>query len=340
MIDFAKFHGYGNDYLVLEAAQLTHIENLCEFFKRLCDRHFGVGSDGAALIEKIEAEGDVAELRDRSPSAPAFRVRIFNHDGSEAAMSGNGTRCAVAYLYREKLWTQDELRLDTLDGMKLYRLRERDDRRGRYRFAAEIGRPAFASEAVPMTFPPAAKTYGVTNALPDAPYNQSTRGGQSSGGELLTNGEQIKTGGAASLAIVRDYPLDVAGEQIPITALQMCNPNVCVFVEDFEQTDWRRQGRLIETHPQFPERTNVVFVRVIDQERIEIRIWERGVGETLASGTGACAALVAGVIDERTARRCAVEMPGGSCAVEWRADDDVVVLTGVAQFVFYGQFDA
>lgn len=330
MIDFAKFHGYGNDYLVLEAAQLNHVENLGEFFTRLCDRHFGVGSDGTAVIERIAAE-DAASTREASSSAAAaFRVRIFNHDGSEAAMSGNGTRCAVAYIYREKLWTQDELRLETLDGTKLYRLHERDDARGRFHFAAEIGRPAFASEAIPMTFPPAvAQTYGVTNALPNAPHRQPHDLSTSSAPSLI----------ASPLTIVRDYPLDVAGEQVLITALRMCNPNVCVFVEDFKRTDWRRLGALIETHPQFPERTNVVFVRVIDQERIEIRIWERGVGETLASGTGACAALVASVINERTARKVTVEMPGGSCAVEWREVDQQIVLTGAAQFVFRGQFD-
>ena len=278
-MDFIKFHGYGNDYLVFEAERLTGVDSLNDFARRVCERHYGAGADGVALISR--AEGPAAD----------FTVRIFNADGSEAAMSGNGTRSAAAYLHYEGLWSQDELRLKTRAGVKLYRLREREGP-GRYRFEAEIGRPVFESVSVPV--------------LTDEP-----------------------------LTSVRDYPLLVEGETVLVTALQMCNPNCCVFVDDFDAVDWRRLGRAIETHKQFPERTNVEFVRVMDRRKVEARVWERGVGETLSSGTGACAAAVASSSTERTERQVEVTMPGGRLQVEWRADGEVL-LTGTAEVVYRG----
>ncbi len=281
-MQFFKLHGYGNDYIVIEAEQSKGVNSLSEFVRRICHRHYGAGADGVALVEK------------QSGGAGDFGVRIFNPDGSEAAMSGNGTRCAAAYLYYQKLWSKEELRLSTRAGVKLYRLREQLGE-GHYRFEAEIGKPLFESAAIPMS---------LDEPLPD----------------------------------VRDYPLAVGGgETMPVTALQMCNPNCCVFVDDFETIDWRRLGRIIESHPQFPERTNVEFVRVRDREHVEVRVWERGVGETLSSGTGACASAVASAFNNLTDRRVRVEMPGGLLEVEWR-DDGEVLLSGTAEIVYIGEW--
>ncbi|HEY0081106.1 MAG TPA: diaminopimelate epimerase [Pyrinomonadaceae bacterium] len=282
---FIKFHGYGNDYLVFESAELADAGGLGEFgdfARRVCDRHFGAGADGVALLSPDEsAEAD-------------FALRIFNADGSEAAMSGNGSRCAVSYLYFQRLWPREELRLKTAAGVKLYRLRERIGE-GRYRFEAEIGQPRFDSASVPFRA--------------DEP-----------------------------LDFVRDYPLALpSGETVSITALQMCNPNCCVFVEDFESVDWRTLGALIEPHERFPERTNVAFVRVRDPRTIEVRMWERGVGETLSSGTGACASAVAASLKGLTERRVRVEMAGGNLEVFWR-DDGEALLTGEAEVVYRGEW--
>lgn len=280
---FVKFHGYGNDYIVCEADELAAAPDVPEFVRRVCDRHYGVGADGVAVLARAQA-GEAAD----------FVLRIFNPDGSEAAMSGNGSRSAAAFLYFQNLWRADELRLATKAGVKLYQLLEQDGR-GRYRFAAEIGRPAFASAAIPML-----------------------------------------TGEAREQ--VSDFPLELeAGEVVRVTALQMCNPNTCVFVDDFERTDWRRIGRAIESHAQFPRRTNVEFIRVRDRERIEVRVYERGVGPTLSSGTGACAAAVASCLNERTGRRVRVEMEGGTLEVHWR-DDGEVLLTGEAEVVYRGEW--
>src|SRR2546421_2680510 len=279
---FVKFHGYGNDYIVCASAGLPPADALPAFVRRICERHYGAGADGIATLER--AADDAAD----------FVLRIFNADGSEAAMSGNGSRAAAAFLYYEDQWTQARLRLRTRAGVKLYQLIERDER-GRYKFAAEIGAPRFASASIPM--------------LTDEP-----------------------------LARVINYPLDVGdGETVAITALEMCNPNTCVFVADFAAVDWRRWGRLIETHQRFPERTNVEFIRVLDRANIEARVWERGVGETLSSGTGACAAAVAACMNELTDRRVSVHMPGGRLEVEWRADGEVV-LTGEAQVIYRGEW--
>src|SRR5215213_2791153 len=292
---FVKFHGYGNDYLVFEAAQLGAAgwregferfaagDAFREFVRRVCDRHFGAGSDGVAVVERL-AEGGAAE----------FRLRIFNPDGGEAAMSGNGSRCAAAYLHFEGLWTAEELRFETRAGIKRYVLRERIGAGG-FRFEAEIGKPRFDSASIPMQTP-------------------------------------------SPLGEVKDFQLALPdGGTLAVTALQMCNPNCCAFVEDFDALDWRALGRAVESHADFPERTNVEFIKVLDRQNIEARVWERGAGETLSSGTGACAAAVASMLGGHTDRSVRVSMPGGLLEVLWREDGEVL-LTGTAEVVYRAEW--
>jgi diaminopimelate epimerase len=280
-MQFIKFHGFGNDYLVFEAEGLSTVNSLNRFARGICDRHYGAGADGITVVSRaVEDEG------------ADFIVRIFNADGSEAGLSGNGTRCTVAYLYYRELWSEDELRLKTRTGIKRYRLKERESR-GHYWFESELGRPGFASASIPM----------------------------------LTDEARER---------VMDYPLVVEGERLNVTALSMGNPNCIIFVESFD-LDWRRIGRAIENHEQFPERTNVVFVRSIDRGNIEIRLWERGVGETFSSGTCSCAAAVASVINEKTDRHVNVHTEGGLIEVVWREDGEVV-MTGRADIVYSGEW--
>ena len=136
---------------------------------------------------------------------------------------------------------------------------------------------------------------------------------------------------------VIDYRLIEEGETFNVTALAMGNPNCAIFVEDFDSLAWRRIGKAIENHQQFPERTNVEFIRVLDRERIEIRIWERGVGETSASGTCSCAAAIASMINGLTEREVEVRTPGGTVNVRWQEDGEVV-LTGIAEVVYQGEW--
>jgi diaminopimelate epimerase len=131
------------------------------------------------------------------------------------------------------------------------------------------------------------------------------------------------------------YDLPVEGEHYPITAMQMGNPNCCIFVTNFEALNWRKIGKAIEVHPQFPDRTNVVFVRVRERNFLELRIWERGVGETTASGTCSCAGAVAAMINNRADRDVRVLMEGGEVRINWRAEGEVVI-TGTAEVVYSG----
>lgn len=278
---FIKFHGFGNDYLVFEAEQVAGVSSLNDLARDICDRHYGAGADGITVVRPAEDE------------SADFAVRIFNVDGSEAGLSGNGTRCTVAYLYYRGLWSKTELRLSTRTGIKLYRLRERISH-GHYWFEAELGQPGFDSSSIPM--------------LTDAPR------------ERVTN-----------------YPLTVEGETLRVTALSMGNPNCILFVDDFDRLDWRRTGRILENHEQFPERTNVVFVRVRDRGNIEVRLWERGVGETFSSGTCSCAAAVASCINEKSDRHVNVHTQGGLIEVLWREDGEVV-MTGRADVVYGGEW--
>ncbi|PWT88136.1 MAG: diaminopimelate epimerase [Blastocatellia bacterium] len=274
---FTKFHGLGNDYLVIESEQLAGIIDLPALARRICDRHYGAGGDGIAIVSRSQT--DDAD----------FNVRIFNPDGSEAGMSGNGTRCAVAYLYYNQLWTADELRLNTKTGLKRYFPRERLGM-GKFVFESELGQPQFDTDSIPMrTEQPMDRVVG--------------------------------------------YPLKVGGQTVQITALLFGNPHCCIFVDDFDAIEWRRLGRNIENHAQFPDRVNVTFVRVVNNNTLELRIWERGVGETSASGTCSCAAAIASMVNEKVAREIKAVMPGGEVKIKWR-DDGEVVITGTAEVVY------
>jgi diaminopimelate epimerase len=277
-INFIKFHGLGNDYIVIESDQLKQVSDLGDFAKRICNRHYGAGSDGIAIV------GEPAS------SEANFNVRIFNPDGSEANLSGNGTRCAVAYLYYQGLWSADRLLLSTRSGLKRYLLLERNG--GKFLFESDLGQPGFTPESIPMSVD-------------------------------------------SSLSKVIGYPLTSGTDTFSVTAVQVGNPICCIFVNDFDELDWRRIGKELEIHPQFPERANVVFVRVDNRQQIELRIWERGVGETTASGSCSCGGALAAMVNDKTDREVRVVTEGGEVKVKW-SDDDQVVITGTAEVVYSG----
>ena len=278
---FTKFQGYGNDYLVFESAELRAVDDLGQFARRVCNRHYGAGADGIAIIDAS------------SDALSNFSIRIFNPDGSEAGMSGNGTRCAASYIFFHNLWSDDRLLLQTRNGIKRYLLIERSGP-GSFLFESELGHPKFDNASIPMLTP-------------------------------------------QPLDRVVDFPLEIEQQTLPVTALQMGNPNCCVFVDEFSELDWRRLGPLIENHPVFPERTNVIFIRVLDRHNIEERLWERGVGETESSGTCSCAAVIASAIKNKTDRQVRVHAPGGIIPIEWREDGEVN-LTGRAEVVYSGEW--
>ncbi len=287
-VNFCKLHGFGNDYIVIENKELKAVENLGEFAKRICHRNTGVGGDGIAVLKKSENE------------AADYACRIINPDGSEAGFSGNGTRCAVAYLYYKNLWSSENLKLITWSGVKNYQLLEREQ--NAFRFRAELGKPKFD--------------------LPDSPLFNSVLAGKD------------KTKGNSSFSLL----LPKAGILIGFFFVDVGNPVVCIFVENFDSLDWRDIGREIEQLEEaFPKRTNVVFIKVVDRKNIEIRIWERGAGETSSSGTCSIAAAVASAFTEKTERKVSVHAEGGTTEAVWREDDEILI-RGRADLVFCGEW--
>ena len=278
-IPFCKFHGFGNDYIVFEAKDLPAIENLNDFAEKVCRRNTGIGGDGIAVLEKLDG------------AAADYDCRIINPDGSEAGFSGNGTRCAVAYLYNKNLWREKSLKLKTRSGIKTYELLKQENLT--FWFRAELGKPKFSSDEIPFVSETKSET-------------------------------------------ISDYQLTIKTEKLTITALNVGNPVCVVFVENFE-LDWRTIGKEIETHTQFPEKTNVVFVKIIDHKNIEIRIWERAAGETTSSGTCSIAAAVASAFTDKTDRQIAVHAPGGTTETVWRDDGEMLII-GRADLAFCGEW--
>jgi diaminopimelate epimerase len=277
LIPFIKYHGLGNDWLVVLARDLPH--DLAPFARRILDRHTGAGADGMLLVMKAEAQKHDA------------RIRFFNPDGSEAEMSGNGIRCAGAFLAERKAQKRT-LIIETAAGVKT--LEKLKSGEGKWSFRVRMGSPILTAAQIPFTPPETASP-------------------------LLR------------------FPLKTHRGDLPVTVTSMGNPHCSVFLADFEAIDWRRLGEEIEKDAHFPHRTNVEFVRLLSQDEIEVRFWERGVGHTLSSGTGSCAAAVAAILNGLTLRRVHVRTEAGTLEVEWPQDGEVT-LTGPAERVMSGNF--
>ena len=279
MLHFSKYQGLGNDFLILEGrrGQLTAEirDPSAEWVRRVCDRRFGVGGDG--LILALPPNG-VADLR----------MRIFNADGTEAEMCGNGIRCLARFL------------------------------------ADSDGSPVgvrWSIETPAGLICPELQADGQLKVDMGAPFLQS---------------DQVPTGLAVSDRGLPEGVIDLDGMQIAVAAVGMGNPHVVVPVEDLDTIPFESWGAALERHPMFPARTNVHFLRVQDRRSLEIRVWERGAGPTLACGTGACATLVAAVLLGLADDCAEVVLPGGPLMIEWRDRSGSVLMTGPAEAVFDG----
>ncbi len=249
MSRFVKSHALGNDYIVLEAQELD-FPLTPEAVRRLCDRHFGVGSDGV-LVRVSSERAD-------------FGLRIYNPDGTEAEKSGNGLRIFAKYLYDRGLARVPTFTVETPGGV--------------VRCDVEVQGGRVAQVTVDM-------------------------------GEATFSSPRIPVRGPAREVV--DEPLEVEGTTVRITAVNVGNPHCVVFTPDLGSVDFHRLGPALERHPAFPQRTNVQFAQVLGPDRVRIRIWERGAGETLASGSSACAVAAACVRRGLTGRQLQVEMDGG-----------------------------
>ncbi|HXX48309.1 MAG TPA: diaminopimelate epimerase [Myxococcota bacterium] len=272
-IPFAKMHGAGNDFVVIDCLAGDPVADWAAFARFVLDRRLGVGGDQLLLVR---------------PSHEAdFAMAIRNADGSSAEMCANGIRAFAKYVRDRGLAARDRIRVETLAGVVTPRWLGDD------RVEVEMTRPVFAPEKIPT-----------------------------------------RLAGAPPLV---DVPLAVDGQTLRVTALSMGNPHCVVFVDDPAEFPVERLGPRIEHHPLFPERVNVEFVARASRDELVQRTWERGSGETLACGSGACAAAVAGVLSGRSSRDVAVRLRGGVLRVRWPADDAPVIMTGPAAHVFDGE---
>jgi diaminopimelate epimerase len=273
MDEFVKSHGLGNDYFVLDASRIS-FGLTPGVIKLLCDRNYGIGSDGILLLV---------------PSSRAdFGLRILNPDGSEAEKSGNGLRIFAKYLYEHGHTERTEFRIDTLGGVVSAELEVRG---GRVPFVTlEMGTATFDSRLIPVK-----------------------------GDEREVVNEEMR----------------IDGEVLRFTAVSVGNPHCVVFTENLDEGYTRLIGPLIETAELFPNRTNVQFAKVGSRDRVEIMIWERGAGYTLASGSSSCAVAAACVKNGLTDRTVTVSMPGGELDMEIR-EDWSIKMRGAVEEVAYG----
>lgn len=291
-IAFAKYHGLGNDFILLDCRAQTEPPLSPERAARLCDRHFGIGADGVIFaLGSGDGAGDGAN----------YAMRIFNADGSEPEMCGNGIRCLARFLAD----------LETGNGL-----------------------PAAPPHNAP---PPAERAYRI-RTLAGIIVPRLRPDGQ----VTVDMGEPILDAGRIPTTLVPPdekaiaHPLEVAGKVWQVTTVSMGNPHCIVFADDAAAIPLETLGPQFETHPAFPQKTNVEFVRVAGPDALHMRVWERGAGATLACGTGACATLVAGVLTGRCDRRATVTLPGGPLDIEWSAADGRLFMTGPAECAFVG----
>lgn len=277
---FTKIHSLGNDFLIIDEGESEKISEPSALARRICERHTGVGADGLLIISITDKEKGYVNFR------------IFNADGTEPEVSGNGLRCAAAYLYFQDKITSPKILFRTTVGNRGCEFIERKD--SQFTFKIEMGVPQFSSKSIPF--------------------------------DDGTDHDQII-----------DYPLSINRKIYPITLVSLGNPHCDIFFDRFPaRIEWHQIGYEIEFHPFFPKRINIEFIRVLNRKEIEVLFWERGVGETLSSGSGSCAAAVSSILKGLTDRKVNVKTTMGNLLVEW--EDKKVYQTGPSLIVFNGDF--
>ena len=270
-LPFTKMHGLGNDFIVVNCLE-ENCPDLAQHAAKLCDRRFGIGCDQMLVIRPSERAD--------------FKMDIYNNDGGQVEMCGNGIRCVAKYLVDHGATSKDELAIETLAG---------------------IIRPRLVGDLVEVDM-----------------------------GEPILEGKEIPT---TLEGKILNRPLAVDGHSFDITCVSMGNPHCVIFVEDVAQAPVTSVGPLIERHPLFPKRTNVEFIQVLGPAELKMRVWERGAGETLACGTGACGALVAAVITGRAQREAVLHLKGGDLKIRWSEKNNRVYMTGPGEEVFTGSIE-
>jgi diaminopimelate epimerase len=277
-IEFTKYHGLGNDFILIDNRHQAEPRLTPEQAVEWCDRHFGIGADGVIFALPGQSGAD-------------YTMRIFNSDGSEPEMCGNGIRCLARFIadleQAETGTARSAYRIYTLGGEMIPKLEASGQ------VTVDMGVPKLLAAEIPTTL--------------GTPHEQ-----------------------------VINQPLEVAGQSWFVTCVSMGNPHCITFVDEVAAIALEQIGPQFEHHPVFPKRINTEFIQVVREDYLKMRVWERGAGITLACGTGACASLVAGVLNGKCARRATLELPGGCLQIEWPELDQRLYMTGPAMKVFTG----
>ena len=268
MIKFTKMQGLGNDYVYMDAIH-QKIENESSLAQFVSNRHFGIGSDGLILICK----SDVAD----------FKMRMFNSDGSEAEMCGNGIRCVGKFVYDKGLTDKTTVTIETLAGIKTLELNTKEGKVETVK--VDMGEPILSPKEIPV----------------------------------ISDEEPVK-----------NLMLEAEGRKFKFTCVSMGNPHAITEVENTEKFDVEKYGKVLEVDKAFPNKTNVEFIQIVDKNHVKMRVWERGAGETLACGTGACATAVACYLNGKTDRNVEV-------VIEWNEENNHIYMIGPAVTVFEGE---
>ena len=294
-IHFTKMHGLGNDFILIDCLK----REKCGFrnadfgmmAKHLCNRRFGIGADQLLLLY---------------PSRIAdYKMRIFNADGSEVEMCGNGIRCLAKHIWDSNITRKKILKIETLSGII------KPERAGQM-VNVDMGEPIFEPKKIPVKV-------------------QKSEVSKKKVKEISDLESQISD-------LIMDYPLRIKNRTFKITCVSMGNPHAVIVLKDISDFPVAHYGPLIENHPIFPKRTNVEFIKVLNSSEMSMRVWERGSGETMACGTGAAAVAVVSHIKGLSGRSSTVHLFGGDLFIEW-APDNHVYMTGPAEKTFEGTIE-
>ncbi len=283
---FTKMQGIGNDYVYVNCFE-EKVENPAELAVKISNRNFGVGSDGLILIKPSE----VAD----------FTMEMYNADGSQSEMCGNGIRCVGKYVYDYGLTDKESISVETLAGIKYLDFKIENGKVAL--ITVNMGSPELVPEKVPV------------------------------------NVSEVKGADPAESLQVVDKALEVDGKDYNVTCVSMGNPHCITFVDDTANFPLEEEGPKFEFHPAFPNRVNAEFIQVLSRNEVNMRVWERGSGETLACGTGACASTVACILNGLTDDEITLHLLGGDLKVRWDREKNVIFMTGPAKVVFDGEID-
>lgn len=306
---FTKMQGCGNDYVYINGfTEQIPAERKPELVRRLSDRHFGVGGDGAIFINP----GKEAD----------FEMEMYNADGTRAEMCGNGIRCVAKFVYDKGLTDRTHISVVSAGQIKYLDLTVEDGAVTKVR--VNMGQPVLEPELIPVKVELAAKEADAERT--DAERTDEER-----------TDEAGVQAGCHHMQKAVDVPLWVKGKEYRMTCVSMGNPHAVIFAEHVAELDLEAIGPDFEHHACFPKRTNTEFVEVLDRNTVFMRVWERGTGETLACGTGCCATAVACVLNGLTEPRVTVKLLGGELFIEWDREKNLVYMTGPAVTVFEGE---